>query len=283
MALLQQIERSFVAWAESNDDVRAAFVVGSQARVDHPADEWADLDIILFAHHLERYQERMDWIEQLAPVWIAIAGRTVAGDPERLVLFEGDVQVDFVFNHPELLRGARQMVAADALPETLRRGVRVLLDKDGLIPPLPAPRKPPAQTPPSEAEFRQCLEGFWFGAVHCAKQLCRQDLWTFQHGSGGMLSHLLRVVEWHARVLHGWDYDTWHGGKFIAEWAGADVAATLRHVFARLDVEDGWQAMEARLDLFHRLAREVAVRLDYAYPAGLEADIAGCVEALRRA
>jgi hypothetical protein len=33
------------------------------------------LDIILFADHLERYQERTDWIEQLAPVWIAIAGR----------------------------------------------------------------------------------------------------------------------------------------------------------------------------------------------------------------
>jgi aminoglycoside 6-adenylyltransferase len=97
MNKLQQIEAAFTTWAQANDEIRAAFVVGSQARIDHPADEWADLDIIMFARNVERYQDTTDWIEALAPVWIAIVGRTVAGDPERLVLFEGGVQVDFVF------------------------------------------------------------------------------------------------------------------------------------------------------------------------------------------
>jgi len=37
----------FVAWAQEQDDVRAAVVIGSRARTDHPADEWADLDVLI--------------------------------------------------------------------------------------------------------------------------------------------------------------------------------------------------------------------------------------------
>jgi hypothetical protein len=39
MNKLQQIEAAFTTWAQANDEIRAAFVVGSQARIDHPADE----------------------------------------------------------------------------------------------------------------------------------------------------------------------------------------------------------------------------------------------------
>ena len=42
-------ERDFASWAGATDDIRAAFIVGSRSRDDHPADEWSDLDIILYA------------------------------------------------------------------------------------------------------------------------------------------------------------------------------------------------------------------------------------------
>jgi len=275
-----RIEAALIACAQANDDIRAAFVVGSRARTDQPADEWADLDIIMFARHVERYQDRTDWIEALAPVWIAIAGHTVAGDPERLVLFEGGMQVDFVFHSSEVLQGVPQMLASGNVPDIVRRGTRVLLDKEGVLAQLPPPARLPAQQPPDAATFRQALDGFWFSAVYCARQLRRGDLWAFQGGSGGMLRGLLQMVEWRTRAVHGWDTDTWHGGKFIAGWAGADVYAGLRKVFAHLDPVDGWRAMRARLDLLHRLAREVAARLGFDYPAALEAQIVACVDDL---
>jgi aminoglycoside 6-adenylyltransferase len=277
---IAELEARFMRWAEAEDDVRAALAVGSRARDDHPTDPLADLDILLFADHVERYRDSVEWIEALSPIWVSITGRTVGGDPERLVVFEGGFQVDFVFNAPSVLYQARQMIEADALPDILRRGARVLVDKDQLLPPLPASCKPPPRTPPTEAAFQRELEGFWFGAVYCAKQLRRGELWTFQNASGGMQGHLLRMMEWHARTLYGWEYDTWHGGKFLSEWADPEVYADLGETFAHLDTADGWRAMQARLGLFHRLAREVAIRLGYAYPNELEAHIAGYVNTL---
>jgi aminoglycoside 6-adenylyltransferase len=281
MTTAHSIEAAFVAWAQTSDDIRAAFIVGSRARTDHPADEWADLDIIMFAQNIERYQNSTDWIEALAPVWLTIAGRTVAGDPERLVLFAAGLQVDFVFHSSAILLQVPQMLASDHIPDTIQRGTRVLIDKENVLTHLPAPSRLPAQQPPNEKSYREALENFWFCAVYCAKQLRRGELWMFQNGSGGMLRRLLQMVEWHARAVHGWDYDTWHGGKFIAEWAGANAYADLRRVFAHLDQDDGWQALQARLALFERLAQEVAARTGLDYPAALAAEIGAYVTDLQ--
>jgi aminoglycoside 6-adenylyltransferase len=282
MKSLQDIQADFTAWAQANDDVRAAFVVGSQARADHPADEWADLDIILFARNVERYQNATDWLAAFAPVWIALAGRTVAGDPERLVLFEGGAQVDFVFHSSDVLSQVPQMLASGNIPDTIRRGARVLLDKDGALTQMPAPSRPPAPQPPDAVAFREALDNFWFLAVYSARQLRRGELWLFQNSSGGMQWRLLQMTEWRARAVHGGEYDTWHGGKFIAEWAGADVYADLRRTFAHLDRQDSWQALQARLEVFHRLAQDVATQYGLPYPTELAAQIGAYVAGLQR-
>lgn len=286
MTTLQHIETAFVTWAQTNEDIRGAFVVGSQARTDHPADEWADLDIILFARNVERYQNATDWLAAFAPVWISLAGRTIAGDPERLVLFEGGAQVDFVFHSNDVLSQVPQMLASGNIPDTIRRGTRVLLDKDGALAQMQAPSHPPAHPPaprpPDAAAFQEALDAFWFQAVYCARQLRRDELWMFQNGSTGMQWRLLQMAEWRARAAHGGEYDTWHGGKFIAEWAGADVYADLRRTFARLDRQDGWQALQARLEVFHRLAQDVAAQWGLPYPAALAAQIGAYVTDLQR-
>ena len=277
MITISLLETNFLAWAQAQDDVRAAFVVGSQARRNRPADEWSDLDLILFVADVDRRQKDISWLAEIGPLWLSQAGRTVAGDPERLALYADGVQVDFVFNPLGVLDALPQMLAAGQIPDIVYRGVRVLLDKDSRIPPLPEPGHLPAAQAPSAEEFRQTLESFWFNAIYCAKQLRRGELWTFQNASGGMTWPLLRMVEWHARAIHGWDYDTWHAGKFIAEWADAPVYTALQGCFAHLDREDSWRAMGARLELFHLLARQVAEKMGFSYPAALEAGIVQCI------
>ena len=51
---MEQLEQRFAAWAQTQPDIRAAFVVGSRARTDHPADQWSDLDIMVVTTRPER-------------------------------------------------------------------------------------------------------------------------------------------------------------------------------------------------------------------------------------
>ena len=41
VASMEDLERRLVSWAARRRDVRTVLVVGSRARVDHPADEWS--------------------------------------------------------------------------------------------------------------------------------------------------------------------------------------------------------------------------------------------------
>lgn len=43
-----QIIERFSAWADEQEDIRLAMIVGSRARTTMPADEWSDLDVVFF-------------------------------------------------------------------------------------------------------------------------------------------------------------------------------------------------------------------------------------------
>ena len=74
---ISTIEPRFVDWAAQQDDLRAAFIVGSQARRDHPADPFSDLDIILFVRDVEvRYQDA-SWLQEIAPLWLSQMGHKI--------------------------------------------------------------------------------------------------------------------------------------------------------------------------------------------------------------
>ena len=67
-----ELEARIAAWAESHPDVRAILVVGSRARRDSPADEWSDLDLMVFATHYEEYLANDSWLDDIGPTWLCL-------------------------------------------------------------------------------------------------------------------------------------------------------------------------------------------------------------------
>jgi aminoglycoside 6-adenylyltransferase len=52
--------KKFVEWAEPQFDIRAAIIIGSRAWLNKPADEWADLDMIVITTNPEHYVSTAD-------------------------------------------------------------------------------------------------------------------------------------------------------------------------------------------------------------------------------
>jgi aminoglycoside 6-adenylyltransferase len=257
------IEGRFIRWASDNPDIRAAILVGSRARLDHPADEWSDMDILLFAHQVERYQSKSDWIEALAPIWTVIPGRTVMNDPEQLVLFAGGFRTDFVFHSADVLNGVKKMVEDHQIPAVIARGARVLLDKDKTIPDLPPPTRPGSGPLPSPDDFKKAADQFWFQAVYAAQQLRRGEIVPFKAVDNGLKWQLVTLLEWHARSTKGGEIDTWHGGRFLKDWLDPQDLTDLTRSYASCDLEETWQAFWVLLNLYQRRAQDTARQLGY--------------------
>ena len=284
------IER-FVHWAESEPDIRAAIVIGSRARENCPADEWSDLDIVVFAVHPERYVSNADWLAHVGQPCLTFVEKTPDGGMERRALFTGGLDVDFAFDSMQMAQQLKQWLWWRAhfplvlrlLPasmtrrvrdgvaffaDVVRRGTHVLLDKDNFSKYLSLlAADAPAPTLPTQAEFLQVLNDFWYHTVWTAKKLRRGEVWMAKSCCDVYMKWLLlRVIEWHARVQNGAGYDTWHRGRFLEQWADPRAIADLRHAFAHYDQAEVRQALLATMELFHWLSLEIATRLDYSYP-----------------
>jgi aminoglycoside 6-adenylyltransferase len=184
-----------------------------------PPDEWADLDIVVVTSDPETYLAQADWLDNIGTVWITFVEPTASGQAmERRALFAGGLDVDFAIVPEEMFQ---HLLQDPKTMDVIGRGVRVVLDKDGLVAArtlcaieLSSPR------PPTRAEFDEIVSDFWYHAVWTAKKLRRGELWSAKQCSDGYMKRLLlRMIEWHARAMNGWHHDTWYGGRFIEDWA----------------------------------------------------------------
>jgi aminoglycoside 6-adenylyltransferase len=260
----------FAGWAQSEENIRAVVIIGSRARTaDHPADEWSDLDLLVLAKDPKPLWETSDWIRNVGIPWLTFVESTPGDEGfERRVLFEGGLDVDFAPMAVGDLLSIGSQGLSPVMADILRRGVKVVLDKDGLADKFHVPTGTPyPESLPSEAEFLSRVNDFWYHTVWTAKRLRRGELWRAKSCCDMYLKNLLRqMIEWHAHATRGQGVDTWMRGRFLEEWADPRAVAALPRIFARYDPEDVWQALQATMELFHTLAVETADSFKFPYP-----------------
>jgi aminoglycoside 6-adenylyltransferase len=283
----EELTERIVKWVETRQDIKAAIVVGSRARTDHPADEWADLDIMLLTTDPTYYISTSDWTYSIGkPLLTFIEPTSTGGEKERRVLFEGMLDVDFAIIP---IKRAQQLMQSPFNPEvtaqianTFGRGIRVLVDKEGKasqFQKLIQSIENPAPNPPTKHEFLELVSDFIYHAVFTAKHLQRGELWwTVTCLNCYMQRLLLRMIEWHALATHDWKHNTWFRGRFLEEWAHPQVLKELRETFAHYDREDIKRALLAAVNLSRWLSTATAEKLGYPYPAQADAQATKWIE-----
>jgi aminoglycoside 6-adenylyltransferase len=292
------IIEKITAWAKGQKDICAVMIIGSRARTNLPADEWSDLDVVVFARRPEMYLEDSGWLTALGKPFCTFTESTPLEERERRVLFDGMLDVDFAFIPNALAKGLKWLARierrapwllgmlpkkvkglikkADGFKDILRRGFRVLVDKDGIEKyfTLFLSEQKKAKEPPSPHQFNELVNDFLYHLVWTVKHLKRGELWWAKSSLDMRMKwQLLILLEWHAKSIHGWDYDTWMEGRFLECWADPRAVADLRRVFAAYDEADMARALIATMELFRRLARETAGNLKYQYPDETDARI----------
>lgn len=275
---MQALEQRFTVWAMDQPNIRAAVVVGSRARDDHPADDWADLDVMVYAENPDTYLGDSDWLGEIGTVWASFVYVTSGDDPEQLVVYEGGLNVDFVVVSINTLRRA---TSAGTVPEIFLRGARVIVDKDAIADEaVPNQFHTPGFRQITQEDLVSAVNTFWYAALYIAKQLRRGELWLALYRLNETRNGLLGLVEAHARAVKGQDHDTWHMGRFLTEWAEPRVVEALGETFPQFTFNDGWRALWATIDLFRWLAKEIAKQMGFRYPETIEERMAAAVKTL---
>lgn len=263
------------AWASEETQVRGAMIVGSQARSVSPADECSDLDVALFAKDPITLLSSGRWVDRFGKTVLTYVEDTAVGSSrERRVLYSDGLDVDFaVFSDSavdELLR------AQDALG-TLRRGYRILVDKDGAlacISSILGPARPRTGFRLEAAEYVEAVNDFWYHALWTAKKIRRGEIWTAKSGCDGRLKRLLlRMVAWRVLLESEGRTDVWHDGRFFDRWAPPDVRERLPASYSNYSIPGLIDALARTGDLFGDQARRVSSASGIVYPIEVETEV----------
>lgn len=265
-AFYERLQTELVLWAERSAEIRAILVVGSQARQVKPADEYSDLDVSLYVvGGVEQTGEvYLNWLRAFATVWMILEEHH---DETKswLILYQGGIKVDFSVTPISTLQ---PLIDEQQLWDDQQRGYKILLDKDGIAAqlPTPTPFDPPPYVPPTQAQFIQRVEGYFYGAVYLAKQIKRGNLWKAKWADQIQQRMLLEMLEWHSHATHEQPVDTYYRGDFMRDWVSEITWRELHQMFAHFDALDSRKSLIASLRLFTRLTEETAAKLDYDHP-----------------
>lgn len=269
---------AIVAWAIQDPDVRGLILTGSRARGE--SDDLSDFDIEMFVQNPDRYVQSDAWMAEIRSIWVYLPLEDGAGNPTRLVIFEGGAKVDFSIYPVGVLK--ERVVGGESSP-LYDRGFKVLVDKDDLAAKLPtSPRRASRTKKPSEQEFIALVQEFWFEAYHVAKYLKRQDLWAAKSRDWGLKELFLQMVEWREKAIHGWSYDTRYRGVRMEDWVDPSIWQKISGSFAHFDAQESWRALRETMDLFRSVASEVAQQLRYRYPDDVEENLSGYIDSLQQ-
>ena len=263
-----QLESRIARWAAYHPDLLAGVIVGSRGRPGAAADEWSDLDLIIFTTNPDPYIKDSSWLADFGELWASYLDTTGSGYPERFALYAGGLKVDIVFVKSDPAQSLAEMLSQFAFQDVIQRGVRVLFDKTGNKAVFPALAGPEALPPlPTEEEFSAALQRFWIKAAKAAKLALRGDLWrTKQACDSELKACLLEMLEWHARTAYRPGSDTLYEGRFLDKWADPKALSALPATFAAYDQADIQRALVSTVGLYLRLAEETAASQAYAYP-----------------
>ncbi len=261
-----EIRKNILKLAERNDSISAVIEVGSQTRKTEAADEYSDLDVVIVSSISDEFIKNDTILSEIGDIRISFVEPTFAGGVERRILFDGNLDVDFILLSPQQLIS---IIDSHFIDGIFARGFEVVYDSMGVTEMLSGIKTEKVDYElPSQENFSNMVNDFWFHAVWSAKKICRGELWTAKMCIDSYLKmYLMKVIELYHLSEYGNGFDVWHNGRMVEKWADRDIVKELEMCFSKYEKADIISAHKHTAELFGNLARKCKM---YTYPQNAE-------------
>jgi aminoglycoside 6-adenylyltransferase len=251
-------------FARRDEGIRVVVMNGSRVNPNAPKDPFQDFDIACVVRDVENFRRNRNIPKHFGELMILQTPDDMGSPPPEpgdqyayLMQFTDGVRIDLSFHAITRL----EKIVSDSLSV-------VLLDKDGLVGELPQPSESSyLPVSPTEKQFDDCCNEFWWVTPYVAKGLWRGDLiYARNHMDVYVREELMKMLTWYFGVKTNFRKSPGKMGKHLRDGLGTEMWALLERTYADAKPEQSWSALYAMGDLFRRAARVVAEHFQYAYP-----------------
>ncbi|TJY41100.1 aminoglycoside 6-adenylyltransferase [Cohnella pontilimi] len=269
-----------LGFAKEDTRIRAVVMSGSRGDPTAPRDRFQDYDIVYVVSELESFVADRSWIQRFGDILIMQTPdeNSLADDDPRdsfafLMLFTDGNRIDLTF-HP-----------LDKLNKLHFDSLSVpLLDKDGILPPLPPPgNRDYLPMPPTANQFSDCCNEFWWVSTYIAKGLWRRELpYAKTMFEGPVRDMLMMMLTWHIGIKTGFKESPGKAGKYFVKFLEPRHWEAFVRTYADGDYEHIWQALFTMCDLFREIAIGVAEHFGFVYALDEDKQVTSYLKAVHR-
>ncbi|HEE9031088.1 aminoglycoside 6-adenylyltransferase [Bacillus cereus] len=251
--------------AIEDERIRAVIMNGSRVNPNVKRDCFQDYDIMYVVNDIQSFTSNHNWIHRFGEIMIVQMPEEMSlvppdedGKFPYLMQFMDGNRIDLTLVPVELIK---KFVGQDSLS-------KLLLDKDNCLEEFPpASDKDYLIKKPTEKEFLDCCNEFWWCSTNIAKGLWREELFYAK----GMLEGPVRdmfivMLEWHIGMKTDFTVNTGKFGKHFEQYIEEDMWEQFKRTFSNAEYENIWESFFVMGDLFREVANEIANTYEYQYP-----------------
>lgn len=271
----QEMLDLIIGTARDDDRIRAVIMNGSRANPNAPRDRFQDFDIVYAVTDVVSFWHNLAWIDRFGERMIMQMPEDMQDPPPSrdggfvyLVQFMDGNRIDLGIYPIDQAR----VRAQDSLS-------MLLLDKDGVIGPLPPPsERDYLPRPPSAKAFADCCNEFWWVCPYVAKGLWRGEFLYARYMLDEVVrAELMKMLTWYIGVQTGFSANPGKFGKYFQRYLTPAQWALLLQTFADGSDAQTWDALAAMGRLFREAALQVAAHFGFDYPVGDDERVSGYV------
>ncbi len=244
--------------AEADDRISAALLCGSRADPEAEPDRYQDYDVIYFVSDVKPFWDNKAWLESCfgrvilmqTPETGTLIPPDGTGDFVYLAIFEDGVRVDLTVTERKSYDSGEP--------------AKIILDKTGILKDIKCDPARYHVKKPSEKEFSDCCNEFWWCLNNVAKGIARgQDVYAMDMLNRYVRDMLNVMTGWYIGVDTDFSVSPGKAGKNFKKYLGADIYMMYLKTYSGADGIRG--AAMNMADLFSFLAQTVASALGFCY------------------
>lgn len=259
--------------AKADERIRAVLLTGSRANPNIAKDWLQDFDIIYFVTEYDSFLNDRNWIEVFGKrLILQLPDEMSFGEKSidayhYLMLFEDGNRIDLTL-YP---------IEKAGLNFHIDEPFTALLDKNNCLSNISLSTTSGFLIKrPSQKEFEDCCNEFWWVCPYVAKGLWRKEL-TYAKAmmDGPVREMLLKTIEWYVGTETAFSMPFGKAGRHMKDHLSPELYERILLTYANANQEGNWNALFRMTDLFGEFAVAVAARLGLHYNVDEEKNVSG--------
>jgi aminoglycoside 6-adenylyltransferase len=260
-----EIRNLITDFAQYDNRIRAVLLNGSRANPKLIPDRLQDFDIVFIVDNLKSFTSDHTWTN--------IFGEKIISQlPDDMTFgkdYNKEESIDFHYlmlfndgNRIDLTLFPKENFKSDFKSDSL---TILWVDKDNLFSKIPqSSDKNYHISKPTEKEFSDTCNEFWWVSTYVAKGLLRDEI-TY---SKDMLETVVRpmfmkVIEWKVGIENDFNVSFGKAGKYMKAYLPNEFYTKVLRTYSNFETEENWKALFLLTEIFKETSNYVAQKLNF--------------------